>query len=395
MKQGTFTQIPHGPVDLEGLWFDASVLGDQDLPDWLDMQDRDFYRLVGTISCPSFDTSARAAYLSEIEELELGGLLADQDPRDPWSHRVYVPPPYDEVWSISIYEGPSPLDLTPWDEATGPAITRAMVTDVTALFVADPFMLLHEGIWYLFFEVLNWHAGKGEIALATSTDAKTWHYQGVVLAEEFHLSYPFVFTHNGKIYMTPETHQAGAVRLYEAVAFPRRWRLVTTLLEADCLVDPTLIHHADRWWLFVETSPTASHDTLRLYSSASLAGPWDEHPSSPLTNGDPAASRPGGRVISRDGAIIRFAQDCSSSYGEAVRAFQVTCLTTEAYEELELGAVLRPSGSGWNSHGMHHVDATLLPNGRWLACVDGRTSVAAGPGARTCAEDGRLQGVPC
>jgi hypothetical protein len=32
---------------------------------------------------------------------------------------------------------------------------------------------------------------------------------------------------------------------------------------------------------------------------------------------------------------------------------------------------LQGCGTGWNSEGMHHLDAQRLPDGTWLGAVDG------------------------
>src|SRR5688572_24477234 len=96
----------------------------------------------------------------------------------------------EQEWSIGIYVGKSPLDLKPPSDLRNPVLTRHEVTDVRALFVADPFMVSVNGLWYMFFELWNRDSRKGEIGLATSVDGAQWSYQRVVLAEPFHLSYP-------------------------------------------------------------------------------------------------------------------------------------------------------------------------------------------------------------
>src|SRR4051812_33273086 len=97
------------------------------------------------------------------------------------------------TWSIGIYAGKSPLQLAPAPGAGNPVISAASVTDVPARFVADPFMLRENSLWHMFFEVLNDRNDRGEIGLATSPDGLTWQYRQIVLAEPFHLSYPYVF----------------------------------------------------------------------------------------------------------------------------------------------------------------------------------------------------------
>jgi len=275
------------------------------------------------------------------------------------------------MWSIGIYSGESPFGLRPLAEACNPVLMRHDVRDVPAAFVADPFMILSEGVWYMFFEVMNDLTNKGEIALATSVDCVNWEYQQIVLSEEFHLSYPCVFEWHGVHYMIPETLPLGAVSLYRAEDFPARWSYAGPLVDG-VFADPSILRFDDRWWLFVPSNPY-EHDRLRLYYAEDLAGPWREHPASPIVEDNNHNARPAGRVIVTDGAPIRFSQDCFPTYGTQVRAFKISKLTTNSYSEIEheSSPLLTPSGEGWNAHKMHHIDPHALPGGGWIACVDG------------------------
>jgi hypothetical protein len=117
----------------------------------------------------------------------------------------------------------------------------------------------------------------------------------------------------------------------------------------------------------------AVRGTLRLYHASELLGPWLEHPRSPIVKADRGVARPAGRVVSFAGRLVRFAQDCRETYGQSVRALEIVRLNPLEYEEAAVGdgPVLAGSGRGWNSEGMHHVDAHPLPDGTWLGCVDG------------------------
>jgi hypothetical protein len=224
----------------------------------------------------------------------------------------------------------------------------------------------------MFFEVMNWRTKMGQVGWATSGDGLRWEYRQVVLAESFHLSYPYVFEWAGEHYLIPESFQAGGVRLYRGRPFPTHWEFVATILAGPYLADASVCRFGGRWWLFADASPTREHDTLRLWHAADLLGPWAEHPASPIVSGDPRTARPGGRVVVSGRRVLRFAQNCEPAYGTDVRAFEVTELTPTAYRERPVGAVpvLGP-GTGWNAGGMHHVDAHDLGDGTWLACVDG------------------------
>lgn len=374
MKHGRFFQIPESPGDVESLRSQARPVDRLTCPRWLAAKDAQYYRCVGQCRCSS---SAGADYdqlLTEISELELAGLVVDQDRSDPDLRRVYISSASDyDIWSIGIYAGRSPFELQPPPGVTNPVLTREDVTDVEAVFVADPFMVRNCGTWFMFFELLNWRANKGEIGLATSPDGVRWEYEQRVLVEPFHLSYPCVFWVEDQFFMIPETRQTRSVRLYQATAFPTGWSFVDVLLEGVNLVDATVFRQAGRWWMLVGDTSIRDHDTLRLYVAPFPIGPWKEHPASPVVEGDPHGARPAGRVIVEDARVYRLAQNCHPSYGLDVRAFEITRLNTTTYEE----NVVRPSpllAAGiepWNCSGMHHLDAHRLDNGSWLACVDG------------------------
>jgi hypothetical protein len=377
VKAGHFFQIPERPRDLHDLWRRASALPPYAVPEWLDREDAHALRLVDAVSSAGLSADEMAAFHAEIEEMELGRLIVDRDPQDPQRHRVYMVGPASEAtWSIGVYQGPSPLGFGPAAVAQ-PVLTAESVTDVTASFVADPFWLRDPqagapGRWHMFFEVMNWKANKGEIGLATSDDGLHWRYEQIVLAEEFHLSYPHVLGAEDGVYMVPESFQDDSVRLYRARRFPYEWEHAETLLSGGYYVDSSLFLHGETWWLFTD-SGEHTDDTLRLFFADRLHGPWREHPRSPVVSGDNSISRPAGRVLAMPERLVRFAQNCSVEYGADVRAIEITRLTRTEYEERPLPGppLLGPRGHGWNAGGMHHIDAIQRGPGDWLAAVDG------------------------
>jgi hypothetical protein len=284
-------------------------------------------------------------------------------------------PPAVEVrqsWAIGIYTGDSPLRLSSPGDIRNPVLSYKDVSDARANFVADPFIVIEKGVWYMFFEVMNEESDKGEIGFAVSRDGLRWEYRQIALKEPFHLSYPYVFKWEDEYYMIPETLAAKSVRLYKADSFPTHWSCIGTLISVRC-ADPSIVRFNGMWWMFACT-PVAKSDTLCLYYSNHLMGLWQEHPCSPIVEGDARIARPAGRVTLWDGKLIRFAQDCHTRYGAQVRAFEVTRLTLTSYseKEAEVSPVLVAATEGWNSQGMHHVDPHLTTEGRWIACVDGR-----------------------
>jgi hypothetical protein len=273
-------------------------------------------------------------------------------------------------WSIGIFSGSSLSDLRPSPQAQNPVLSARDVTDVHAQFVADPFMIKVQDTWHMFFEVMNFQTGKGDIGLAASRDGLHWEYRQIVLSEPFHLSYPYVFCVGGEYFMIPESYEANSMRLYRADPFPLKWSYVGTLLEGRW-VDTSIFFFEGRWWIF--SNPAFPiNQILELFYADAVTGPWHRHPMSPLISGNNRIARGGGRVIVLNNRPVRFTQDCFPFYGTSVRAFEVSLLTTSDYEESELpfSPLLMAGQERWRRDGMHHIDPHFV-DGEWLACVDG------------------------
>jgi beta-xylosidase len=279
-------------------------------------------------------------------------------------------------WSIGIYRGSSPFDLSDPPDIHNPVMTAAQVTDVKAEFVADPFMIKEGTTWYMFFEVLNMLNGLGEIGMATSDDGYKWTYQSMVLREPFHLSYPLIFKWQDEFYMIPESGAANRIALYKAKKFPYGWEYAATILDGQ-FTDHVIFRHDDLWWLLSGSDPQISH-MLRLFYADHLPGPWQEHIKSPIFTNNTRTTRPAGGAmagvaLATENKIIRYAQDCSTSYGSKVNAFLINQLSKTEYSESAFAGnpILQPGQSTWKMHGMHHINAHEIAPGQWLACVDG------------------------
>lgn len=278
-----------------------------------------------------------------------------------------------ETWSIAVAARESPVQpMADWPRPSlGGSDTG--LDDLNG--VADPFLVSAQGSEFLFLEVIVRADGypngeHGRIGVARREDGE-WIYEGIVLEEDFHLSYPHVFAIDGTYYMVPESSQDERVILYRADTFPGGWTEVATLLEGT-FTDPTVFRTGASWWMFATTSTEDDDDTLRLYGADDIEGPWTEHPASPLVMGDTSRARQAGAVITVDGMLVRYAQDNTDGYGRAVRAFSILELTASTYAEEEISTipVVEASGTGWNADGMHHISAIDM-GGTWLVATDG------------------------
>ncbi|MBI5055572.1 MAG: hypothetical protein HZB61_03010 [Nitrospirae bacterium] len=277
-----------------------------------------------------------------------------------------------QEWSIGIYKGDSPVSIKPVADVRNPVLSRAHVSDARARYIADPFMVHSSGRWFMFFEVLNGETGRGEIGLATSANGLDWKYEKIILAEPFHMSYPYVFEWQKEYYMIPEAWRSGGVKLYKARNFPDDWSCIGNMLCGERFADSSIVRHNGKWWLFTDAGASYKSPSLRLYHSEDLMGTWVEHPLSPVQS-SPHTARPGGRIVCAGGQLMRFAQDVFPVYGSQVHVFEIQELSPAAYKEKQVtaGPLLSAGSDIWNSGGMHHVDPHRLADGTWLACVDG------------------------
>lgn len=276
-----------------------------------------------------------------------------------------------EQWTIGIYRGKTPFSFRSTLDWINPIFKAEYVTDISAGFVADPFLIKEGKTWLLFFEVYNNDSKQGDLAVATSTNTWIWDYKQVILDEPFHLSYPYVFKYENDYYLIPESFEADSIRLYKADEFPTKWSFVTTLVEGRDYVDNSIARFNDKWWLF---SSTTSNDTLYLFYADELAGPWFEHPKSPIVAGNKHIARPSGRVLVYENHIYRYTMDVNPPYGtHQIMAFDITELTPTNYAEhlVQEEPILKAGGNGWRRQAMHQIDPVQVGPGQWIASVDG------------------------
>lgn len=219
-------------------------------------------------------------------------------------------------------------------------LTARDVTDVAGVDgVADPFLFpADDGGWHLFVEVFARDRDPtAAIGHATSPDGRDWTYQGLVVATDDHLSFPYVFRWDGEHYLLPDPwskrDREATITLYRARSFPSTWEPVAALLTPDRSIhDMVVFRWGDRWW-----GLAGDRGDLYAYHSASLeADGWTPHEANPVVEGRLAAGRPAGRPIVRPDQVLAFFQDGVRRYGHRVRAFRITELTPTTYAVREV-----------------------------------------------------------
>jgi hypothetical protein len=204
---------------------------------------------------------------------------------------------------------------------------------------ADPHVLIKDRRHYVFIEELLYGENKGCIAVMEINEDGTHTPPRRVLETHYHLSHPFVFEHDGQIFLIPESAENRTVDLYRCVSFPDEWVHCDTLLRDVYAVDTTAHFRHGKWWLFTnirehETGP--ADDDLFLFTSDTLPrGRWRAHPANPIVS-DVTRARPAGNIVEHEGRLYRPAQDCSIRYGYAIRILEILALSESEYAEREI-----------------------------------------------------------
>jgi hypothetical protein len=234
-------------------------------------------------------------------------------------------------------------------------------------FFADPFPVKREGRFHVFFEDFDHRRGKGIIsAVAFGPDGPEGNVFPA-LEEPWHLSYPFIIEDEGELWMIPESSSNRTVSVYRAVPFPGRWIKEADLLTGLEASDATVCRHEGRYWMFAtvrqRVGPGSFSDSLGIFMSDRLLGPWRQHRANPVLV-DPSCARPAGNMVIRNTRLWRPVQDCHAGYGGAVGLAEITCLDESRYEQV-VRTVIRP-GQEWPGRRLH-----TLNRAETLECIDG------------------------
>ena len=183
-------------------------------------------------------------------------------------------------------------------------------------YIADPFFIKEKDSFFLFTELKG--GENADIALFTSANGLDYEYKGVVLNEDFHLSYPQVFKYKNEFYMLPETKQSGNVILYKAENFPYQWNIEDTLIKNVKLKDPSLLLTPDLNLIVT----VDDHMNQLMFTADSLQGQWREVRNYTPKKGN--ETRPGGRFFKFKDDWYLPLQDRSLGYGSGISIYKLS-----------------------------------------------------------------------
>lgn len=257
-------------------------------------------------------------------------------------------------WGVSHVAGP-------WRRAV---LWRARrIPNPPGRYLADPFTVEQDGRHYVFVEDFSYRAGKAVISAYRIEPDRSATALGTALAEPFHLSFPYLFRHEGALYMVPESAEAGEIRLYRCTGFPLKWELAKVLM-ADVRAVDTLVFEKDgRWWLLANVNALghgASDSELHLFHADSPFGPFAPHVRNPVVF-DAMAGRNGGFLADGTGLYRVCQRPGFHLYGREVGIYRLGTLTPETYEETLVQEVAPRFRRGLlGMHHLHQSDGLLV-----------------------------------
>ncbi len=170
-------------------------------------------------------------------------------------------------------------------------------------FFADPFVYTQDKKPYIFFEDYDFNSRKGTISVATYSDG-AFRLLGTALNLPYHLSFPYIFEHEGVTYMVPETCGNRSIELWKCTEFPLKWELDVNLMTNISAVDTIIFKHGKYWWLLTNIDRTdgQSHcdELFAFFADSPRSTEWTPHACNPIVR-NPMRARNAGIVVSPEG----------------------------------------------------------------------------------------------
>ena len=139
---------------------------------------------------------------------------------------------YDEIFTIALRKRNG--NKTILEDVSSP-FTCIRYSD--KFWYADPLLFEKDGRSFLFVEAYDRDINRGCIATAELGDNPEDFEPKTVISEDYHMSFPYVFSWGDKIFMIPETGDNWTVNLYRAEVFPYKWEKVQEFKTKSRVVD--------------------------------------------------------------------------------------------------------------------------------------------------------------
>ncbi len=263
-----------------------------------------------------------------------------------------------EIWNIGVANS--------IEESRGRKEVKDIVwaaENKSGVYKADPFWGEDEKVY---FENYDYRTLRGDIN-CIKYENKQWANESIFRQDNTHYSYPFYLESKNQKFLLPENFQSNKLNLYKL----EKGEIINTvtLLEGNW-IDPTLIEHEGRWWLFV-TPQEQSNEALHIYFSDNISGPYQAHPLNPVKI-DICSTRPGGMpYFNEERSLIRPSQNSAKTYGASIVLNKILVLNENHFEEIKIDEIFPDSNSKYK-HALHtftYKGNQILIDGKRLAFI--------------------------
>jgi hypothetical protein len=166
-----------------------------------------------------------------------------------------------------------------------------------------------------------------------------------VLERDYHLSYPFLIEHEGRLYMIPETAANRTVERGAASRSPTAGCASASSSMESSAPMPRSCSATSAGGCSRTPGATSqgADDELQLFSADALFGEWRAHRANPV-KADVRGSRPAGKLYEEGGVLYRPSQICAPIYGSGVAVNRVTQLDDDGFREEEVRRIEPQAG---------------------------------------------------
>jgi hypothetical protein len=194
---------------------------------------------------------------------------------------------------------------------------------------ADPFIIEENDKVYIFFEAYDRFTNKGSIGYR-EVNGNVIGKMKIIINEQYHLSYPFIYFDNGSWYMIPESGMSNKIIRYKAKRFPDLWEKEKVLIDSIPAVDTTVFSYDGyNMRLFTYIQDKSFHSGELKFINLNEAEGIRIHTTKDLGG----TKRPAGRIYEKDGILYRPSQLCTNFYGEAIIINKIISVSNDCYSE--------------------------------------------------------------
>ncbi len=230
-------------------------------------------------------------------------------------------------------------------------------------YLADPFVIKFDERVCCFVEDYNYENQRGCIsAYELNGDCQT--SLGNVIIEPFHMSFPYLFEFENKLFMCPETCENRDIRIYECIKYPDQWRFVMSIMEDVSASDSMIFFQNKTWWLMtnIDSANVGDHcSELHIFSAATpLTKEWFPHSKNPVLF-DSKFARNGGILRDKDNFYRVYQSQGFDMYGKSSGIKRIISLSKNDYIEEDFAAIepnFFPGIEG--THHFYHNDGFVV-----------------------------------